>query len=121
MVLVALLGRADLHAAAGEVLQRRHDREHFINYIGIPDAHGAARLFGARLAALADRGALSAHCASQPVWWQMLCHLNGFQACLELLNELVWRTSKRADERSNYCLQRASLLCRCTCKPRLGF
>ena len=48
MVLVALLGRADLHAAAGEVLQRRHDREHFINYIGIPDAHGAARLFGER-------------------------------------------------------------------------
>ena len=47
MVLVALLGRADLHAAAGEVLQRRHDREHFINYIGIPDAHGAPRLFGA--------------------------------------------------------------------------
>ena len=46
MVLVALLARADLHAAAGEVLQRRHDREHFINYIGIPDAHGAARLFG---------------------------------------------------------------------------
>ena len=50
MVLVALLARADLHAAAGEVLQRRHDREHFINYIGIPDAHGAARLFGEHLA-----------------------------------------------------------------------
>ncbi len=55
MVLVALLARADLHAAAGEVLQRRHDREHFINYIGIPDAHGAARLFGELLGSKHDR------------------------------------------------------------------
>lgn len=47
LVLVALLGRSDLHAAAGEALQKPPDQGHQINYIGIPDARGAARLFGA--------------------------------------------------------------------------
>ena len=47
LVLVALLGRADLHPAVGEALQKPPDHRHQINYIGIPDARGAARLFGA--------------------------------------------------------------------------
>ena len=44
--LVALLGRDDLHAVAGEALQNPPDQGYVINYIAIHDAHGAPRLFG---------------------------------------------------------------------------
>lgn len=61
LLLVALLGRADLHAGVGEALQKPPDGGYQINYIGIPDAHGAARLFGVPSSTLLA----PSHCFSQ--------------------------------------------------------
>ena len=44
LALVALLGRPDLHPAAGEFLRSRHKPP--INSIGVAEPASAARLFG---------------------------------------------------------------------------
>ncbi len=46
LALVALLGRPDLHAAAGEFLRSQHKPP--INSIGVAEPASAARLFGER-------------------------------------------------------------------------
>ncbi len=59
LALVALLGRPDLHAAAGEFLRSQHKPP--INSIGVAEPASAARLFGERerQGASRDRSACS--------------------------------------------------------------